>query len=318
LSVGPYRAPWWLPGGNTQTLYAALAARRPRVAMRTSRWETRDGDAIRVDALEGDAHAPLVVMFHGLEGSVESHYVQALAAELQAIGWRLLVPHWRGCGGLESTAPRAYHSGDSDEGGWVLGRAKALAADAPFFAVGVSLGGNVLLKYLGEQGAHAQAVVDAAVAVSAPVDLAVGGRQLERGFGLFYAWMFLATMKKNALGKLARHPRLFDEHALRRARTLRAFDDAFTAPVHGFRDAEDYWARASSKPLLDRIEVPTLLVHARNDPFMPGEHLPEVTIEHPDAGGHVGFVSGPFPGSLRWLPLRIIAFLRSRLAPHAS
>ena len=318
----PYRAPWWLPGGHAQTIYAVALARRPKGRLRVDRWDTPDGDVVRVDRLEGDRAAPLVVFFHGLEGSAESHYVRSLAVELQALGWRLLVPHWRGCGGVASVKPRAYHSGDAAEGRWMLERAAELADGAPLFAAGVSLGGSVLLNFLGHFPAEAARCVQAAVAVSAPVDLAAGGDVLERGFNRFYTKVFLSTMKPAALAKLAQFPGLFDETRLRAARTLRAFDDVFTAPLHGYEGVDDFWSRASSKPLLRNILVPTLLLNARNDPFLPDQHLPQadevsaaVTVEFPSEGGHVGFVSGPFPGHLRWLPLRLIEHFNQALRP---
>lgn len=321
-----YQAPWWLPGGHLQTIWAASVARRPRVRMRTEHWRTPDGDTVRADFVDGPSDSPLVVMWHGLEGGFESQYVRALAAETRRIGWRFVVPHWRGCGGVASEMPRAYHSGDSHELAWMVDRARASAAGAPLFGVGVSLGGNVLLKWLGEEGAAARAWMRAAVAVSAPLDLAAGGDALHRGFSrAVYARMFLRTMRPKALAKLERHPRLFDAARLARARTLRDFDDVFTAPLHGFRDAADYYARASSKPLLGGIAIPTLVLNARNDPFLPGRHLPGpaevsemVRLEYPVTGGHVGFVSGPFPGHLQWLPLRIIGFFRAALDAHPA
>jgi uncharacterized protein len=320
-SVPAYRAPWWLPGGHAQTIHAAIGATRPKVSLTSVLWDTPDGDRVRVDSLAGPLDAPLVVLFHGLEGSGASHYAVALAEALQRIGWRLLIPHWRGCGGQESVRPRAYHSGDTVEASWMLERAASIAAGAPLFAMGVSLGGNVLLKFLGDAGERAGSLLRAAAAVSAPLDLAGGGDALEFGVNrLIYTRMFLATMKPKALAKLDRFPELFDADRLRAARTLRTFDDVFTAPLHGFRDAADYWARASSKPVLRGIALPTLVINALNDPFLPPHHLPSatevsahVTAEYPRDGGHVGFVSGAFPGHLRWLPLRIITHFQSHL-----
>ena len=155
MTASGYRAPWWLPGGHAQTIWPAIALGRSRPALVSEQWTTPDGDVIRVDRLDAPVQAPLVVLWHGLEGDATSHYVGALAVELAATGWRMLVPHWRGCGGVESSKPRAYHSGDSTELDWMLARAQAIAAGAPLFGAGVSLGGNVLLKWLGEQGAAA-------------------------------------------------------------------------------------------------------------------------------------------------------------------
>jgi len=312
-----FRAPWWLPGGNAQTIYAALAAPAPRVRYRRERWETPDHDFVELDWLDAphDDRAPLVALFHGLEGSSRSHYARALMAAARARRWRGVVPHFRGCGGEPNRLPRAYHSGDSDEVDWLLRRLRAAAGAAPLFAVGVSLGGNVLLKWLGEQGDAAREIVAAAAAISAPVDLTAAGDALGRGFNLVYARHFLASLKRKTAAKIARFPGIADAAAVSRSRTLREFDDLVTAPLHGFRDAADYWLRSSAKPLLGRIRVATLVVHARNDPFHPGAHLPgadevapAVMLDYPDHGGHVGFVSGRFPGTLAWLPERVLGF----------
>jgi hypothetical protein len=191
-------------------------------------------------------------------------------------------------------------------------------APGPLYAVGVSLGGNVLLKWLGELGDSAVPIVSRAAAISAPVDLMAAGDALGRGFNRVYSFAFLRTLRRKSLEKLRQHPGLYDPAAVRRARTLRAFDNVVTAPLHGFADTDDYWRRASSKPGLARIRVPTLIVNARNDPFMPASALPSssevsacITREFPDAGGHVGFVSGPFPGNLSWLPRRVLLYFRA-------
>ena len=326
----PYRAPAWLPGGHAQTIYAARFAPRPLVRYRRERWETPDGDFIELDwgqttfspseaqALprqEKRGLSPLVVLFHGLEGGSGSHYALALMAEVARRGWRGVVVHFRGCGGEENRLPRAYHSGDTGEADWILRRLAAGPSGAPLYATGVSLGGNVLLKWLGEAGAAARAVVTRAAAVSAPVDLTAAGNALDRGINLMYRRNFLHTMRRKALAKLRRYPGLYDAARVRAASTLREFDDVVTAPLHGFADTNDYWTRASSKPWLPHVAVPTLMINARNDPFLPAgaipraaEVAPTVVLEQPEEGGHVGFVSGPFPGNLGWLPRRILGF----------
>ncbi|HKW38181.1 MAG TPA: alpha/beta fold hydrolase, partial [Burkholderiales bacterium] len=185
----PYRAPWWLPGRHAQTLYGVLFA-RARIAWKRERWDTPDGDFIDVDRLPGAPGAPLVVLFHGLEGSSSSHYALALARELRRRAWGGAIAHFRGCSGEANRLPRAYHSGDSAEIRWILRRFSAASRDAPLFAAGVSLGGNALLKWLGED-AEAKNVVAAAAAISAPVDLMAAGAALERGFNLVYTRAFL-------------------------------------------------------------------------------------------------------------------------------
>ncbi len=314
-----YRAPWWLPGGHLQTIAAAFAP-APRVAWRRERWDTPDGDFIDLDwaeAGERAAGAPLLAVFHGLEGSSNSPYARAFAAQALAIGWRCVVPHFRGCSGELNRLPRAYHSGDSDEIGWILDRLQA--RDAPrgvLYAAGVSLGGNALLKYLGERGANAG--VARAAAVSAPLELAAAGGALDRGLSrALYTRMFLRTLKRKTFEKINRQEIAIDARRLGKARTFWEFDDAVTAPLHGFLGADDYWARSSSASWLGRIRVPALVLNARNDPFMPAAaldraarelrdaHAP-VVLEFPRTGGHAGF-----PGRGRWLARRVIEFLSS-------
>jgi hypothetical protein len=330
--MSPYRAPRWLPGGHLQTLHAALLMPRPGVAYRRERWETPDGDFIDLDwTVEPPAAsrqpsarasaAPLVVLFHGLEGSSRSHYALALMGLLASRGLRGVVVHFRGCSGEANRLPRAYHSGDAREIDWILRRLRSRIAAAPLYAAGVSLGGNALLKWLGETGASAMEVVDRAAAVSAPVNLMISGDALGKGFNLIYTRHFLMTLKRKALEKHTLYPGLFDAARVRAASTLREFDGLVTAPLHGYRDTDDYWTRASSKPGLKNVCVPTLVINARNDPFLPAVALPRadevspaVTLEQPAAGGHVGFVDGPFPGRFDWLPTRVLDFFRTREA----
>lgn len=312
----PYRAPAWLPGGHAQTIWPVLRKGVPP-AYRRERWETPDGDFIDVDWLDmaQEAAAPLVVLFHGLEGSSASHYAGALMHALARRGWAGAVPHFRGCSGEPNRLPRAYHSGDSDEIDWILRRMRERFPHRPIFATGVSLGGNALLKWAGERETAAHDVVQAVAAVCAPLDLTAAGQALQQGFSLAYAKHFLVSLKSSAEAKLARFPDVFDGTRMRSAKTLYDFDDAVTAPLHGFRDAADYWRRASSKPWLGGIRLPALVLNALNDPFLPRQALPNnrgvsasVTLEFPAAGGHVGFVTGAFPGHLAWLPQRLLEF----------
>jgi len=331
-----YVAPRWLPGGNLQTIWPALCARRVLGGLpkyRRERWATPDADFIDVDFLEGAAPPaqPLLVLFHGLEGSSASHYAQAFADFARDHGMAYAVPHFRGCSGELNLGPRAYHSGDFEEIGWVLQRFRQLHR-GPIAAVGVSLGGNALLRWAQEMGASAAQVADAVAAVSSPIDLAAGGRAIGQGFNrLVYTRMFLNTMKPKALRKLAQHPGLFDRAALLQARDLYAFDNVFTAPLHGFKNTDDYWQRASAKPHLKQIRIPALVVNARNDPFVPAWCLPSrteagshVTLWQPAHGGHVGFAQGRLPGHVRsmpdavggWLLQHLISSPESHLGRH--
>ena len=310
-----FAAPWWLRNPHLQTIYGSIGVRAPRIEWRRERWETPDGDFVDVDFVDGPGDAPWVHLYHGLQGSSDSRYARALMGHVRRRGWRGSVFHFRGCSGEPNRLARAYHSGDSAEIDWSLRRIRARVQGAAVYVAGVSLGGNALAKWLGETGAQALEVTSRAAVVSAPLDLMAAGDALGRGFALNYARHFLETLKAGTQAKLERHPGVVDADAMRRSRTLREFDNAVTAPLHGFRDTDDYWTRASAKPLLAGIRVPTLIVNARDDPFLPEEALPTerevspaVKLEFPARGGHVGFVSGPFPGNIDWLPNRVLHF----------
>ncbi len=321
-----YIAPTWLPGGHAQTIWPALHARRTGVhratpdsgfpSYRRERWATPDDDFIDLDWLDAPASNTLLVLFHGLEGSSRSHYALAFASYAQTSGFAYVVPHFRGCSGELNRAPRAYHSGDSEEIGWVLERLRR-QHKGRIVAVGISLGGNALLRWAEEWGDQAGDTVTALAAISAPVDLVASGQAMGHGFcRMVYTPMFLASMKPKALKKLAQHPGLFSAPALRAARTLYDFDNVFTAPLHGFKNCLDYWQRASAKPQLATIRIPALLVNALNDPFVPASSLPQshqlgrfVSLWQPPQGGHVGFIQGRPPGDVRALPDAVGAWL---------
>ena len=323
-----YRAPRWLPGGNLQTIWPALYARRhdgEPPHYRRERWSTPDGDFIDLDWLEHGNGKPrdiLLVLFHGLEGSSRSHYAEAFADFARRRGIAYVVPHFRGCSGELNAGPRAYHSGDHEEIAWILQRLRERHS-GPLVAVGVSLGGNALLRWAGEWEGRARELADAVASVCSPLDLAAGGHAIGEGFNrLVYTGMFLRSMKPKALLKLAQHPGLFDREALLAARDLYEFDNVFTAPLHGFRNTDDYWARASAKPHLHRIRIPALALNARNDPFVPAASLPRagevgacVSLWQPDDGGHVGFPAGGWPANVNAMPDAVGTWLLDRLGP---
>jgi predicted alpha/beta-fold hydrolase len=321
-----YSAPYWLPGGNLQTIWPALYSRRfSGVAplYTRERWTTPDGDFIDVDWLKAPSDSvkklqtqPLLVLFHGLEGTSRSHYSEAFADFARTNNMAFAVPHFRGCSGEINNGPRAYHSGDFEEIGWILQRIRAQHV-GPIVAIGISLGGNALLRWAQELGSTAAHVVDAVAAVSAPLDLAASGGAIGRGFNrAVYTRMFLNTMKPKAMLKLRQHPGLFNAQALLEAKDLYEFDNVFTAPLHGFQNTHDYWNRASSRNHLSQIRIPTLVVNARNDPFVPAHSLPNhtdasdyVTLWQPQHGGHVGFPQGRFPGNVSGMPRHIAQWL---------
>jgi uncharacterized protein len=333
-SARPYRGPLWLPGAHAQTIWPSVMTPRPAVSYRTERWPTADGDTVRLDWVDastpvtgGISRRPLLVLFHGLEGSSDSHYARWLMAHTRDLGIDGVVIHFRGCGGEPLCGPRAYHSGDSDEADWVLRRLAAERAAAGttsvMLAVGVSLGGNVLAKWLGERGTEAGFIAAAAV-ISPPQDLHAGAVALSRGFNRFYAWSFLRTLRTKSLAMLDRHPGLFDRTRVAECRDFFDFDELVTAPLHGFASALDYWQRSSCRPFLAGITVPTLVVNALNDPFLPASALARaqdvsraVRLDYPEQGGHVGFPGGAPPGRLDWLPHRVFDFFAEVLGTDA-
>ena len=318
-----WRAPWWIRGrgplaGNAQTIWPALASAHwpyadVTLTGRLERWITPDHDFIDVDWLVDpvSSQSPLLVLFHGLEGSSSSHYAQAFAHWAWHEGWGCVVPHFRSCSGELNWAPRAYHSGDYIEADWVLSRLKLAHPHGPRVAVGISLGGNVLLRWAQEAGHGGSLLVRAMAAISAPLDLAAAGHAIGKGFNrLVYTRMFLDSMKPKALARLSKFPGLYDEQALRAVRDIYEFDNVVTAPMHGFANTEDYWARCSSGPRMkELVGIPTLVLNARNDPFMPASVLPTadqvgswVTLWQPEEGGHVGFPGGYWPGHVGDMP----------------
>jgi predicted alpha/beta-fold hydrolase len=318
-----FQGPRWLIGGHAQTIYPYFL-KRPQVAYRRERVATPDGDFWDFDWLDSpsESDAPLVVLFHGLEGGARSHYALLLMQHVRQRRWRGVVPHWRGCGGEPNRTPRAYHSGDYEEIGAMISALRArVDAGTRLYATGVSLGGSALLNWLGREGPAARGLVRAAATVSVPLDLTAAGIAIGQGLNRIYTWHFLQTLKPKALAMARRFPGILDERRIRGVRTMWDFDDAVTAPLHGFRGADDYWTRASSKPWLAQIEVPTLVINARNDPFVPGSSLPgahevgrHVVLEQPPHGGHVGFMTGPAPGRIDWLPGRLLQFFDASAA----
>jgi uncharacterized protein len=313
----PYQAPWWLPGAHLQTIVPAVRGWPHALHYRRERWDTPDQDFIDIDWIDAAPDSKLLVVFHGLEGDSQSRYALALASQARVLGWSCAVVHFRGCSGELNRAPRFYHSGDSTEINWVLQRMRQLRPAAALHVAGISLGGNALLKWLSERGSEAASLIASAAAISAPLDLAAGGHALSAGVNMIYTRMFLNSLKPKCLQKLEQYPRLFDRERMLAARNLYEFDNVVTAPLHGYRDTNDYWARAAAKPGLHAIVVPTLVLNARNDPFMPGHALPRpgevsraVTLEQPDAGGHVGFHACATQGGADWLPRRIFSYFQ--------
>jgi len=270
--------------------------------MRRERWTTPDADFLDLDwGPEPHEGAPVALVLHGLEGSSRRSYVRSVARLLVASGIRPVAMNFRGCSGEPNRALRFYHSGETGDASWVLERLRALLPNRRIGALGFSLGGNVLLKLLGERADGGRGLVDAAVAMSVPYDLAAGCALLERSVaGRLYAGYFLRSLRRKVRSKAERLADVVDVSAALRARTIRAFDDVVTAPLSGFRGAADYYARCSSVHFLPGIRVPTLLLHAEDDPFLPAASIPSekaarnpaITLALQPRGGHVGFLEG--------------------------
>lgn len=321
---GPFRAAWWCLGPNMQTLTGAFIRPAEKLNFTRQRWETPDGDFLDIDRMGGPPGAPLLLVLHGLEGSSDSKHVLGILGEARSLGWQGVALNFRSCSGEPNRAKRSYHGGETSDVRWVIRRLIEEDPARPMVCAGYSLGGNILLKYLGEEGAALPAQIKGAVAISAPFDLKASAMMLEKSFHGIYNRRLVKSMKMKAREKLKRFPDLVDPEKLQAARTLEQFDNLVTAPVHGFRDADEYWAAASSAQFLSGIRRPTLLISAKDDPFLPESCLPVKAVsgnrflsaDFPDRGGHVGFVAGAWPlRPFAWAERKAAVFLRGRLEP---
>ncbi|MDC1311716.1 hydrolase [Burkholderiales bacterium] len=316
---GHYCAPKWLRGAHSQTIFPFLFLSQKIVHYERQEIEAPDGDFLHIDWINNDRNLPLVVVLHGLEGSSKSHYSKALMQHVKTVGWSGCVVHFRGCSGVPNRLPRAYHSGDSNELEWLIALLRKLNYEK-IFIVGYSLGGNVLLNWLGQSKYLHNESISAAASISAPYDLTVAGNRLSVGINKIYGNHFLRTLKVKAIRKIQDHKLNMAIESIKNCETLKQFDNHFTAPLHGYADVNDYWSRASSKPFLSCIKKPTMIIHAENDPFIPGVALKTLTQNNGNImlnlttrGGHVGYTSGSFPGHIGWLPNQIIQYFKEFL-----
>jgi len=322
-----FRPAWWLPGPHLQTAWGQLARSRRQVVFVREVLETPDGDDLVLDHVGGPAASPRLLVLHGLEGSSYSVYVQGILAAAVRRGWRGIAINFRSCARdpaslsrmLPNRRPRLYHSGETSDLGFVLQTLAAREPEAPLAAAGVSLGGNILLKWLGEN--PDQRIVAAAASVSTPYDLAAGARHLERGVGRIYVAGFLKTLRRKAEEIVARFPETaaaVDLARVARSRTFWEFDDAATGPLHGFAGAADYYARSSSIDFLGSIRTPTLCLSSEDDPFLPASVLRRakasasaaMTFQTTARGGHIGFVAGT--GPRYWAEETVVGWLAAR------
>jgi predicted alpha/beta-fold hydrolase len=297
------------------------------VTYRRERLDTPDGDFLDFDWTDGDPagpNSPLLIVLHGLEGSSRAKYVLGLLSTAAGRGWAGVAVNFRSCSGELNRLPRFYHSGETEDLDWVVSTLITRSPHRPLAIVGYSLGGNVLLKWLGERGEKVPDQVRAAVAVSVPYDLGVAAYRVDHGFGRVYGQVFLRTLKVKALEKAARFPGLVDLELVRGLSSFAAFDEHVTAPIHGFAGARDYWTRSSCLPWLEQIRRPTLLISAGDDPFLPSDYLPREAVarsswldaDFTEQGGHVGFVQGPWPWSgSYWVDQRAVEYLDVVMRP---
>ncbi|MFQ5691145.1 MAG: YheT family hydrolase [Gemmatimonadota bacterium] len=301
--IRPFRPAWWLRGPNAQTLGARVLRRRTGLNYERERLLTPDGDFLDVDFTTGPSDALLVLLLHGLEGCSRSGYMLQAARALARCGARVASLNFRSRSGEPNRKARSYHAGQTGDVAFVIETLCRRFPGVPKAAIGFSLGGNVLLKFLGERGSEIPADLRAAATISSPLNLAATARRMETGLGRLYGKYFLRSLRRTVRDKARRFPRECDWARGIRATTLREFDEAVTAPVHGFRDAAEYYAESSAGRYVAGIRIPTLLLHSRDDPLVPWneEHarpvhgnswlVPALTKR----GGHVGFVAGVRP-----------------------
>lgn len=312
-----FRPAWWLPGPHLQTLWASEVRRRPRTQLNRQRLELTDGDFIDLDHTTSATGTAQVLVLHGLEGSSESNYAAGILNALSASGLHAVLMHFRGCSGQANRLARSYHSGETGDLQFVVDHLRRRDPASKLFVIGYSLGGNVLLKWLGERGETAE--VDGAVAVSVPFRLADCAERLQHGFSRLYQWRLIRSLRRryrSKFGSVDNGPIPCAE--LQGIRSFWSFDDRITAPLHGFSGVDEYYRTSSSRQYLARIRKPVLILQARDDPFMTPDVVPlaselasDTVLELADAGGHVGFVSGRFPWQPRyWLEQRIVRYLK--------
>jgi len=315
-----YKHAWWLPGAHLPTLWGKKGRRQHAMHERVEQWPTPDGDHLSIARAGTIASGrPHLLLLHGLEGSVHSNYAQGLMAQALGRGWSADLMLFRACDGFINSQRRMYHSGETGDLDFVVRSLIRQHPDIDLRLVGVSLGGNVLMKWLGEQGESLVSNVVRAAGVSVPYDLAAGSRYLERGLGPKYVSFFMKSLKAKTLAKREKFPDLCDWGRLMTARTFWEFDDAVTGPVHGFAGAADYYARSSSMGFLGNIRRPTLLMAAADDPFVPSFVLDNVrkvtcdndflSCEFTRRGGHVGWTSGQPWNPRYYMEERVVEWL---------
>lgn len=321
MNENQFKPAWWLPGSHLQTLWPAVCRSGVKdLALERERLELPDGDFIDLDWVGKNNEGPLIVTLHGLEGSIESHYAKGMLRAMNEHGWRSVFMHFRGCSGVPNRLPRGYHSGETTDVAYVVQVLRGREPNTPLAAIGFSLGGNVLLKWLGETGAKNP--LKAAIAISVPFELHKAAARIQRGFSKFYQWYFIRCLRERLSQKFNNDDALapIDASIIYKVNTMYDFDNQITAPLHGFAGVNEYYSNASSRQYLRSICVNTLILHSKDDPFMSADVIPEphelsryVKLEVTETGGHVGFVGGKYPWRPQyWLEERVPAFLREQ------
>jgi predicted alpha/beta-fold hydrolase len=328
LDANPYMAPLWLRNAHLQTIWGTFFRYRAPLALNRERWETPDGDSLNLYLPRGDSDAPLALLLHGLEGSVQSHYMLGTLEKIQALGWNVAVMEYRSCGEEGSRSKGVYHAGHTADLENVVEALLKRFHPSGFYLAGFSLGSSIILNWLAERGSDAP--ISAAAAVSSPFDLVESAKYMTGSHGSLYIRQFLKTLVPKALDRLEHYPGVLQAEALRSCQSLIDFDNCVTAPLHGFRDAWDYYERCSCGRRLENVRKPAMLLAAEDDPFNPGHTLPrEIANESPwlapqftANGGHVGFVTGSSPLTARyWAEEQIARFFachEERVAVHPT
>ena len=318
-----FKPAWWCRGAHAQTLFGTLFRQKPRLTFQRKRLETPDGDFLDLDFLDAPSSnnentLPLVIILHGLEGSSEAPYVQSLMGEVLKHGWDSVAVNMRMCSGVPNRLKQTYHSGKSEDLEYVVDYLREKEKRQALYLIGFSIGGNIVLKWLGEKGNAISQEIKKATVISVPYDLTASVKLMDNGFNRYvYTRSLLTSLKAKIRMKEAQYPAAIHYGLAKRCTTFRAFDREVTAPLNGFRDEADYWTKTSCKNFLKTVAIPTLLIHAQDDPFFPGKMLPmdairnckhlQVLMTH--HGGHLGFIAGRWPWKQEsWFERRIIEF----------
>ncbi|MCZ6925322.1 MAG: hydrolase [Rickettsia endosymbiont of Ixodes persulcatus] len=309
-----FKPSWWMTNAHLQTIWQTFFRRQPEVSTQRERLLLPDGDFVDLDWAGYEEDAPIVLVLHGIAGSVESPYAKGMLRAIVDHGWCGIFMHFRGCSGEPNKLPRGYHSGETTDLASVVSELQERYPGKPIAAIGFSMGGNVLLKWLGETGAKNP--LAAAVAVSVPFELEKAANHINKGLFRLYQWWLLRDLREVLIKKFKKIKPPVGMGDLSKINSFWDLDNKITAPLHGFTDAHDYYHKASSRQFLKQIEVPTLILHSSDDPFMEknaiaeaSELSPKLTLELSDFGGHVGFVAGTPWKPTYWLEERIPQFL---------